>query len=108
VLFALPLLVLFARLSFHYSRLFDASPALAAAFQDRFANGPAATPGTRPDTPYRPAEQIRFLAEAQALAGPDTQLHKLLGDVIWDLRLTLGWLATGTVLGLATVIALFW
>ena len=107
ILFALPLLVLFARLSFHYSRLFDASPTLAKAFQAKFAKVPSTDPGARPDTPYRPLDQIRFLAEARGMFGPGTHLNALLSTVMLDLRLTLAWLAVGVLLVLSTVIALF-
>ncbi len=107
-LLALVVVILFARLSYHYGKMYQASPAASSEFQREFArSGGAGQDDRRGEVGYRPFEQLQFLAYLRARYGNDPKALKAIDAVMSDIRLTLGWLAVSGILAVSTIIALF-
>lgn len=109
---AIVVVVLFARLSYHYARMYRIVPDMAREFQERFSRQPIQPPpaiGTAPGHPeiaYRPHAQIAYLARIRRERVGDDQVRAAITAVITDLRLTLAWLGLCLVLGLSTIASL--
>jgi hypothetical protein len=104
LVFVIPLMVFFARLSIHYGRFFGRFPNQSKAYQTAFAKKNSAAVSGKTEIIYDPIKQISFLKKQKKLAPNDKELNNIFNALILDLSLTVFWMA-GTALVFALLLA---
>jgi hypothetical protein len=98
-----PLMLFFARLSYHYGKMFDVAPEAALEYQKKYSKNQATgnQVPSRPEISYQPFDQIKTLVEIKAKYPQYIKLQQVADAIVMDLRITLVWLC------LAGAMALF-